>query len=118
MAEGRALLRARQFFGPRDRSADGHSERSVTDEPRAGRHRELRGENRPPGIQVRAGQVEAPQACGAAGQDGASSTGAGEVLEGDPDSAIGFGITREQAGGSPTGEPTKPPVSLIDFEQA
>ena len=40
------------------------------------------------------------------------------VLEGDPDSAIGFGITREQSGGSPTGEPTKPPVSLIDFEQA
>ena len=28
MAEGRALLRARQFFGPRDRSAEGWSERS------------------------------------------------------------------------------------------
>ena len=29
MSEGRALLRARQFFGPRDRSADGWSERST-----------------------------------------------------------------------------------------
>jgi len=29
VAEGRALLRARQFFGPRDRSADGWSERST-----------------------------------------------------------------------------------------
>ncbi len=29
MSEGRALLRARQFFGPRDRTADGGSERST-----------------------------------------------------------------------------------------
>jgi nitrate reductase alpha subunit len=29
MGEGRALLRARQFFGPRDRSAEGWSERST-----------------------------------------------------------------------------------------
>jgi len=29
MSDGRALLRARQFFGPRDRSADGWSERST-----------------------------------------------------------------------------------------
>ncbi len=35
------------------------------------------------------------------------------VLEGDPATAIGFGITREPAGGSP--EPTRPPVALIDF---
>ena len=35
------------------------------------------------------------------------------VLEGDPATAIGFGITREPAGGSP--KPTRPPVALIDF---
>lgn len=29
MPEGRALLRARQFFGPRDRSEDGWNERST-----------------------------------------------------------------------------------------
>ncbi len=38
------------------------------------------------------------------------------VLEGDPATANGFGITREPAGGSD--EPTRPPVALIDFEQA
>jgi hypothetical protein len=37
------------------------------------------------------------------------------VLEGDPATANGFGITREPAGGSD--EPTRPPVALIDFEQ-
>jgi len=38
------------------------------------------------------------------------------VLDGDPATANGFGITREPAGGSD--EPTRPPVALIDFEQA
>ena len=38
------------------------------------------------------------------------------VLEGDPATANGFGITREPAGGSP--EPTRPPLALIDFDQA
>ena len=35
---------------------------------------------------------------------------------GDPATADGFGITREPAGGSK--EPTRPPVALIDFEEA
>lgn len=38
------------------------------------------------------------------------------LLEGDPASAEAFGITREPAGGSD--KPTKPPVSLIEFDQA
>ncbi|HET9421854.1 MAG TPA: anti-sigma factor [Nocardioides sp.] len=38
------------------------------------------------------------------------------VLEGDPATADGFGITREPAGGSD--EPTQPPVALVDFEEA
>jgi hypothetical protein len=37
------------------------------------------------------------------------------VLEGDPATADGFGITREPAGGSE--EPTRPPLALIDFEE-
>jgi anti-sigma factor RsiW len=38
------------------------------------------------------------------------------LLEGDPASASGFGITREPTGGSD--KPTRPPVSLIAFEEA
>lgn len=38
------------------------------------------------------------------------------VLEGDPATAVGFGITVEPAGGSE--EPTLPPVTTIDFESA
>ena len=38
------------------------------------------------------------------------------VLEGDPATAIGFGITVEPAGGSD--QPTSDPVALIPFENA
>jgi anti-sigma-K factor RskA len=38
------------------------------------------------------------------------------LLEGEPTSADGFGITREPTGGSD--EPTRPPVALIGFDQA
>jgi anti-sigma-K factor RskA len=38
------------------------------------------------------------------------------LLEGDPASAVGFGITREPAGGSD--KPTRPPISLIELENA
>lgn len=38
------------------------------------------------------------------------------VLEGDPATAVGFGITVEPEGGSP--EPTFPPVTTISFENA
>jgi hypothetical protein len=38
------------------------------------------------------------------------------VLEGDPATAIGFGITLEPEGGSE--EPTFPPVTTISFENA
>ncbi|MET3960635.1 anti-sigma-K factor RskA [Marmoricola sp. OAE513] len=40
------------------------------------------------------------------------------VLKGDPSGASGVGVTVEQRGGSPTGEPTTAPVALVDFEQA
>lgn len=38
------------------------------------------------------------------------------LLEGDPASAAGFGITREPAGGSD--KPTRPPISLIELDSA
>ncbi|MEJ7795232.1 MAG: anti-sigma factor [Nocardioides sp.] len=39
-------------------------------------------------------------------------------LEGDPATATGFGITVEPEGGSDTGEPTKQPITTIQFQTA
>lgn len=39
-------------------------------------------------------------------------------LEGDPATALGFGITVEPAGGSQSGEPTTQPITKIDFQSA